>query len=95
MIGDRHASNQLGRGSRRANARIRSRTALPVAVGFGIKDAKSAAAVASLSDGVVVGSALIRAMADVIEAGGDHEAAKDAATALLADIRRGVDSVAS
>jgi tryptophan synthase alpha chain len=76
-------------------ARIRSRTGLPVAVGFGIKDAKSAAAVASVSDGVVVGSALIRAMADVIEAGGDHEAAKDAATALLADIRRGVDSVAS
>lgn len=76
-------------------SRIRSRTDLPVAVGFGIKDAESAAAVARLSDGVVVGSALIRAMADAIEAGGDHEAAKAAATALLADIRRGLDGVTS
>lgn len=76
-------------------ARIRARTQLPVAVGFGIKDAESAAAVARLSDGVVVGSALIRAMAETIEAGGDHQAAMEAATTLLADIRRGVDGVAS
>lgn len=76
-------------------ARIRARTSLPVAVGFGIKDAESAARVASLSDGVVVGSAIIRAMTDAIDAGGDHQAAKQAAAALLADIRRGVDGVAS
>ena len=76
-------------------ARIRSRTELPVAVGFGIKDAESAASVARLSDGVVVSSAIIRAMTDAIDAGGDHGAALQAATALLADIRRGVDGVAS
>lgn len=76
-------------------ARIRARTQLPVAVGFGIKDAASAAAVASLSDGVVVGSALIRAMTQAIEAGGDHEAAMAAAASLLGDIRKGVDGVAS
>ncbi len=75
--------------------RIRQRTDLPVAVGFGIKDATSAAQVASLADGVVVGSALIRAMTDAIDAGGDHEAAMRAAAELLADIRRGVDSVTS
>jgi tryptophan synthase alpha chain len=74
---------------------IRSRTDLPVAVGFGIKDADSAAAMAGMADGVVVGSALIRAMAESIEGGADYTAAQQAAVALLADIRRGMDSVAS
>lgn len=76
-------------------ARIRERSDLPVAVGFGIKDASSAASVAGIADGVVVGSALIRAMAGVIESGGDHAAAQDAAVNLLAEIRKGVDSTAS
>jgi tryptophan synthase alpha chain len=76
-------------------ARIRERTDLPVAVGFGIKDAESAANIARLSDGVVVGSAIIRAMTDAIDAGGDHQAAKKAASGLLANIRSGVDSVSS
>lgn len=40
--------------------RIRSKTDLPVGVGFGIKDAESAAQVATVADAVVVGSAIIR-----------------------------------
>jgi tryptophan synthase alpha chain len=32
---------------------------LPVAVGFGVKDAASAAAIATTAEGVVVGSALV------------------------------------
>ncbi|MCU7815542.1 MAG: tryptophan synthase subunit alpha [Candidatus Thiodiazotropha sp. (ex Rostrolucina anterorostrata)] len=40
-------------------AEIRSRTDLPVGVGFGIKDAQTAAAVSRLADAVVVGSALV------------------------------------
>jgi tryptophan synthase alpha chain len=39
---------------------IRESAALPVAVGFGIKDAASAAQVSAVADGVVVGSALVR-----------------------------------
>ncbi len=35
-------------------------TELPICVGFGIKDAESARAIANVSDGVVVGSALVR-----------------------------------
>jgi tryptophan synthase alpha chain len=35
-------------------------TELPICVGFGIKDAESARAIARVSDGVVVGSALVR-----------------------------------
>lgn len=76
-------------------ARIRACTQLPVAVGFGIKDADSAASVARIADGVVVGSALIRAMTEAVEAGSTHADAAQAAVTLLADIRRGVDSVAS
>jgi tryptophan synthase alpha chain len=43
-------------------ARIRSKTQLPVLVGFGIKDGMSARAVARLADGVAVGSALVTTM---------------------------------
>jgi len=42
---------------------IRKVAHTPVLVGFGIKDAESAKAVASVSDGVVVGSALVNIMA--------------------------------
>ena len=49
----------------------------------------------AVSDGVVVGSALIRAMAQAIDDGADHAAAGKRAAELLAEIRRGVDSVAS
>lgn len=76
-------------------ARIRSKTSLPLAVGFGIKDAESAAAVATVADGVVVGSALIRRMSDAIDAGGDRQTAMEAALALLSEIRDGIDGVAS
>jgi len=40
-------------------AEIRAVTVLPIAVGFGIRDAASAAAVGKVADGVVVGSALV------------------------------------
>ena len=45
-----------------AVARIKKHTALPVAVGFGVKDAASARAIAGGADGVVVGSALVEAV---------------------------------
>lgn len=41
---------------------IRSRVNLPLLVGFGIKDAASARAIAELADGVVVGSVLVDVM---------------------------------
>jgi tryptophan synthase alpha chain len=42
---------------------IRQITQLPLAVGFGIKDATSAAAIAGVAEGVVVGSALVEKIA--------------------------------
>jgi tryptophan synthase alpha chain len=57
---------------------------LPLAVGFGISTAAQVAAVARLADGVVVGSALVSAIADA-GAGCDPVAA---ATRFLAPLRR-------
>ena len=76
-------------------SRIREHSQLPLAVGFGIKDAASAAAVANVADGVVVGSALIHAMAEKLESGASEDEAANAAVQLLAEIRAGVDSAAS
>jgi tryptophan synthase alpha chain len=45
-----------------AVARIKRHTALPVAVGFGVKTPENAAAIAAGADGVVVGTALISAL---------------------------------
>lgn len=42
--------------------RIRKRTNLPVGVGFGIRDAATAKAVAAFADAVVIGSAIIQQM---------------------------------
>ncbi len=42
--------------------KIKQHTDLPVAVGFGVKDAKSAVAVAEVADAVVIGSALVLAL---------------------------------
>jgi len=66
-----------------------------VAVGFGIKDAASAASVAEIADGVVVGSALIDTMAKALAAGESENTAVDRAITLLKAIRIGVDKVAS
>jgi len=48
----------------RRTAEVRRTTGLPVAVGFGIQTEADAVRVASFADGVVVGSQLVKALAD-------------------------------
>lgn len=48
-------------------ARLREVTALPICVGFGVATDGQAAAVAALADGVVVGSAIVRAADQSVE----------------------------
>jgi tryptophan synthase alpha chain len=48
-------------------ARLRQATPLPICVGFGISRPDQAAAVARMADGVVVGSALVRAAGESVE----------------------------
>jgi tryptophan synthase alpha chain len=54
----------------KAVARLKRHTALPVAVGFGIRSAAKAAAVAKVADGAVVGSALVDRVAGNLDAAG-------------------------
>ena len=46
---------------------IRAATDLPIGVGFGIKDAATAAQIAAVADAVVVGSALVRKLGEFAE----------------------------
>ena len=55
---------QLRRGLAEEVEALRRRTDLPIAVGFGISNPEQAEAVASVADGVVVGSALVRTLAE-------------------------------
>ncbi len=74
-------------------ALIRDKTTLPIAVGFGIKDAESACAVAAAADAVVVGSALIDKMNQEAALGNTSQIQlHSAAVKLLRSIRAGVDS---
>ncbi len=43
---------------------LRAVTRLPLGVGFGIRDAKTAAAVAARADAVIIGSALVAQLAE-------------------------------
>lgn len=53
-----------------AVAAIKEKTDLPVAVGFGVSTPEDAAEIAKVADGVVVGSAIVRAMADGLTVAG-------------------------
>ena len=72
-------------------AQIREHTELPICVGFGIKDGPSAAAVARVADGVVVGSALVQRIADGVDAGESRDAVLQQAGEMVADIRAHID----
>jgi tryptophan synthase alpha chain len=61
--------------------RLRSATKLPICVGFGISTPEQARSVGKLADGVVVGSALVRAAAD----------SPDAVLKLTRSLREGLD----
>lgn len=67
-------------------AAIRRHISIPVGVGFGIRDGSTAKAVSRVADAVVIGSALVQAIAD---AGADGAAA--AAGAWLQSIRKALD----
>jgi len=76
-----------------AVARLKQHTDLPVAVGFGVKNAASASAIASVADGVVVGSALVEAVRLSLDAQGQATAKTvSAVTDLVGALAAGVHS---
>ncbi|NBU89219.1 MAG: tryptophan synthase subunit alpha [Betaproteobacteria bacterium] len=67
--------------------RIRAHVTVPVGVGFGIRDAVTAKAVAAVSDAVVIGSALVQ----ILEAE-TSDNAPGAAQAFMSEIRQALDA---
>lgn len=66
-------------------ARLRERTTTPIAVGIGVRDRETASRVAAFADGVIVGSALLRAVGD-----GPAADAPARVRALVAALRAGM-----
>jgi tryptophan synthase alpha chain len=67
---------------------IRERIALPVGVGFGIKDGASAASVARVADAVIVGSAIVGRIEALVET---PSSIPDAVGGFLAELRGAID----
>jgi tryptophan synthase alpha chain len=63
-------------------ARLRRATSLPICVGFGVSTGAQAREIGRLADGIVVGSALVRAA----------ETSVEAATALAGELRQALDA---
>jgi tryptophan synthase alpha chain len=76
-----------------AIARIKRHTKLPVCVGFGVRTAKQARAIAEGADGVVVGSALVDALRKSLGPGDKPTAATvPAVSDLVRELAKGVRS---
>ncbi|QJQ94036.1 MULTISPECIES: tryptophan synthase subunit alpha [Halomonadaceae] len=70
-------------------APLRRMTDLPLCVGFGIRDGASAAAVAKVADGVIVGSALVSRIAEGAE---DPDAITSQLKDVLGEMRQAMDA---
>jgi tryptophan synthase alpha chain len=71
--------------------RLKTHTNLPIAVGFGVKSAEQARIIAKDADGVVVGSALVSAIANSLNKQGKATAKTPRAVhALVSEIAKGV-----
>ena len=74
-----------------AVTRIKRHTKLPVVVGFGVRTAKQALALAESAEGVAVGSALVNAIKDSLDKTGKATGKTvKAVTSLVSDLAKGV-----
>lgn len=73
-------------------AQLREVTDLPVAVGFGVSDPSSAAALAKVADAVVVGSALVKRVAEL---GRQPERMREDVARWLREMRLAIDAVSA
>ncbi len=73
-------------------AHIKGKTDLPICVGFGVRNAEQASAIGRAADGVVVGTAIVQAVADSLDNGKATGETASAPLALVASIAEGVRS---
>jgi tryptophan synthase alpha chain len=72
--------------------RIKAHTPLPVCVGFGVTTPEQAAAIGGCADGVVVGSALVSAIADSLDGtGAATPATVTSVTSLVSKLAEGLE----
>ena len=76
-----------------AVARLKRHTDLPVVVGFGVRNADGAAAIAEAADGVVVGSSLVDAIRLSLKGGAATPATVGAVTGFVETLARGLRTV--
>ena len=76
-------------------AHIKAKTDLPICVGFGVRSAEQAATIGQAADGVVVGSAIVSAIADSLENGRATDKTVNAALSIVSSIAEGVRTARS
>ena len=89
LMGVTGARNSVSSGAADLVARIRTTTGLPVAVGLGVSTREQAKGVAAYADGVIVGSAFIKALQDAPDEESGLAAVKELATELAKGVREG------
>ena len=89
LMGVTGARNSVSSGAADLVARIRTTTDLPVAVGLGVSTREQAKDVAAYADGVIVGSAFIKALQDAPNEEAGLAAVKELATELAKGVREG------
>lgn len=87
VMGVTGARNQTSDLAQPLVARTKAATTLPVGVGLGVSNGAQAKQIARYADGVIVGSAFVRA---VLDARGDQKAAVGALATLTRDLAEGV-----
>lgn len=86
VMGVTGARDQVGSAARELVERTRTATSLPICVGLGVSTGAQAAEIAEFADGVIVGSAFVRALLDAPTL--DEGVAR--VRALASDLRAGV-----
>ncbi|MGW1190516.1 tryptophan synthase subunit alpha [Streptomyces sp. NPDC002559] len=86
LMGVTGTRNSVGEQAQDLVRRTRATTELPVCVGLGVSNAEQAAEVAGFADGVIVGSAFVKAMLDAP----DEEAGRAAVRSLAGELAEGV-----
>ncbi|WP_329109809.1 tryptophan synthase subunit alpha [Micromonospora sp. NBC_01699] len=88
LMGVTGERNSVGAGARDLVERVKAVTDVPVCVGLGVSNGIQAAQVAAFADGVIVGSAFVRALLDAP----DRPSALAAVEAVARDLSSGVRS---
>ncbi|CAB4585772.1 MAG: tryptophan synthase subunit alpha [Actinobacteria bacterium] len=89
LMGVTGARTTVSSGAADLVERVRKTTTLPVAVGLGVSTREQAKGVAAYADGVIVGSAFIKAMQDAPDEASGLAAVKELAIELAKGVREG------